>query len=55
MNNEEDLAKCLKNISDNRDKVPEWGKNGYEDIKENYSFEKYSETLFDVLSKEFGK
>lgn len=53
--NEADLAKCLKHISDNRDKVPEWGKNGYEDIKQNYSFEKYSKTLFDVLSKEFGK
>ena len=52
--NEEDLAKCLKNISDNRDKVPEWGKNGYEDIKNNYGFENYSKALFDVLSKEFG-
>ncbi|MBE6687524.1 MAG: glycosyltransferase family 4 protein [Ruminococcaceae bacterium] len=52
--NEENLAECLKYISDNRDKVPEWGKNGYEDIKNNYGFENYSKALFGVLSKEFG-
>ncbi|MBR5515591.1 MAG: glycosyltransferase family 4 protein [Clostridia bacterium] len=52
--NEENLAQCLKYISDNREKIPEWGRNGYEDIKNNYSFENYSKALFDVLSKEFG-
>lgn len=52
--NEENLAKLLKDISDNREKVPEWGKNGYEDIKNNYSFENYNKALFDILKKEFG-
>lgn len=52
--NEEDLAKLFKYISDNREKVPEWGRNGYEDIQKNYSFDNYNKALSEVLSKEFG-
>lgn len=52
--NEENLAECLKHISDNREKIPEWGKNGYEDVQKNYSIDNYSKILFEVLKKEFG-
>jgi len=52
--NEENLAELFKYISDNRDRVPEWSRNGYEDIKANYSFANYNKALSGVLQKEFG-
>ena len=50
----ETLADTLQHISENRDTVPVWGKNGYEDIKANYMYKNYKAALSDVLQKEFG-
>ncbi len=53
-NDPADLAERIKYISDNRNMVPEWGKNGYESIRCNYSYENFKQSLFDILKKEFG-
>lgn len=53
-NDPENLADVIKHISDNRDKVSEWGRNGYNDIKENYMYKNYKAALSEVLDKEYG-
>lgn len=50
----ETLADTLQHISENRDMIPVWGKNGYEDIKANYMYKNYKAALSEVLQKEFG-
>ena len=50
----ESLAEVIKYISDNRDRVPEWGHNGLESIKANYTYKNYKAALSEVLEKEFG-
>lgn len=52
--NPESLADSIKYISDHRDLVPKWGKNGYNDIKENYMYKNYKAALSQVLENEFG-
>ena len=53
-NDETNRSALIKYISDNRDKVPEWGRNGYNDIKENYMYKNYKAALSEVLDKEYG-
>lgn len=53
-NEPESLAEQIKYLSDNRDTIPTLGKNGYNDIKENYMYKNYKEALSEILKKEFG-
>lgn len=53
-NDPKSLADTISYLSDNRDMIPEWGHNGYQDIKENYMFDNYKKALSELLYKEFG-
>jgi glycosyltransferase involved in cell wall biosynthesis len=49
-----DLACKIEKVISNKSNIETMGRNAYQNIKENYSFDNYHEALGKVMEKEFG-
>ena len=51
---EQSLADVIEYISDNREKIPVWGRNCYDYVDRNCRYENHKKALSDMTEKEFG-